>query len=160
MDVKDKLEVNSEEEKVTYPSDIEEANIESLDYDIINKDKYIVTKKACDTKNGGDRCIICNQKIGEEHDVNCETIRKVIGITLLDWFQISVPNYLNEEDINNKAESISAAVYNFLEKYLFENEKENFIDVGGDIRDFEITGVPYLNEDIKLSVTSSKQNPA
>lgn len=160
MDIKKMLKTSNEVDINTYPSDIGETNLKPSDYDIIKQHNYIVTKKACDTENGNDQCFICNQKIGEEHDINCETIRKVVGITLLDWFQVSVPNYLNEEDINNKAESISEAVGIFLEKYLSENEKENFIDVGGDIRDFEITGFPYLNEDMILSAIASKQNPA
>ena len=123
-------------------NDLKDINVSSEK----QESNFIVTDKAVFPEGETDRCFCCNQEIGREHDVNCETIRKVLGINLLDWFQISVPNFFTEDDIQNKVESISEAVYSFLHQHLAEHEGKNFLDAGSDIGDCEQPTSPYLDE--------------
>lgn len=141
MDLKEKSEVSYEVKQKDYPSDIEETNFDQLNCDIFKESESMITAEVCHSEEKLHKSFISDHNVDEANDLNNERKVKDVCIRYIHWFQISVPEELNEEDIYDKADSISEKAFVFLKQYLLENEGEkNFNDGGGEVFDIVIDG--------------------
>ena len=66
-------------------------------HSILNEDDLIVTEKAIRDTGKENRCYSCGKSVGEKHDKDCQTIRKIVRVNLCGYVDVSLPANIDYE---------------------------------------------------------------
>ena len=66
-----------------------------LSNSILSEDDLIVTEKAIRDTGKENRCYSCGKSVGEKHDKDCQTIRKIVRVNLCGYVDVSLPANLD-----------------------------------------------------------------
>ena len=111
------------------------------------KVSIIVSEKAIRPEGENDRCYFCKQRIGEVHDKQCETVRNIVWAGFGGCFELELPSYMQDKDVDNYLKDIINKMYDVAITHIRDNCRKNVQLMGLELEYIDKDDI-YLDEEI------------